>query len=255
MSVSEVYQYRSTVRDNREAISGETRALCGKAQFEYHGNFGNNPTAETMSKDHNPLDALYTEGAVTDTAGLYDDWAEQYESDLRAIGYAAADRCAEALARTNPGLESTVVDLGCGTGLSGEALKAVGFSEIDGYDFSEGMLALARNKNCYRKVVNTDLSQPGAVPDCGYRHAALVGVLHHTHAPPEAMSDALALLPVGGCVVFTLNDETLRFPEYTDYIDRLVSAGKTEIALVEYGPHLPARNVGARVYVLRKCRE
>ena len=136
--------------------------------------------------------------AVTDTAGLYDDWAEKYESDLKAIGYAAAERCAEALARANPSLESPVVDLGCGTGLSGEALRAAGFADIDGYDFSEGMLALARKKNCYREIINTDLSQPGAVPDRGYRHAALVGVLHHTHAPPEAMSEALALLPPGG---------------------------------------------------------
>ena len=202
--------------------------------------------------DDNPLDALYTEGAVTDTAGLYDDWAEKYEADLRAIGYAAADRCAAALAAADPQLSSPVVDLGCGTGLSGESLKAAGFGEIDGYDFSEGMLALARAKNCYRDVIYSDLSKPGAVPDKGYRHAVLVGVLHHTHAPPEAISDALALVPVGGCLVFTLNDETLRFPEYTDYIDELVSQGKVEIASVEYGPHLPARDVGARVYVLRK---
>ena len=68
----------------------------------------------------------------------------------------------EALARANPGLESPVVDLGCGTGLSGEALRAAGFADVDGYDFSEGMLALARKKNCYREIINTDLSQPGA---------------------------------------------------------------------------------------------
>ena len=205
-----------------------------------------------MSGDDNPLDAIYTEGAVTDTAGLYDDWSEKYEADLKAIGYAAADRCAAALAAADPSLASPVVDLGCGTGLSGEALKAAGFAHIDGYDFSDGMLALARKKNCYRRIVHTDLSQPNVVPDKGYRHAALVGVLHHSHAPPEAISSALALLPTGGCVVFTLNDETLRFPEYTDYIDKLVSAGQAEIVSMEYGPHLPTRNVGARVYVLRK---
>lgn len=132
------------------------------------------------------------------------------------------------------------------------AFKAAGFAQIDGYDFSDGMLALARKKNCYREIVHTDLSQPNAVPDKGYCHAALVGVLHHSHAPPEAISGALALLPKGGCVVFTLNDETLRFPEYTDYIDALVTAGEVEIASMEYGPHLPTRDVGARVYVLRK---
>ena len=205
-----------------------------------------------MSDEENPLDALYTEGAVTDTAGLYDNWSEKYEADLKAAGYAAADRCAAALANADPGLSSPVVDLGCGTGLSGEALKAAGFTEIDGYDFSEGMLALARKKNCYRDIVFTDLTQANAVPDRGYRNAALVGVLHHTHAPPEAISGALALLPKGGCVVFTLNDETLRFPEYTDYIDGLVSKDEAEVASVEYGPHLPARDIRAKVYVLRK---
>lgn len=205
-----------------------------------------------MSGDDNPLDAIYTEGAVTDTAGLYDDWAEKYEADLKAIGYAAPDRCAAALANADPSLASPVVDLGCGTGLSGVAFKAAGFEQIDGYDFSDGMLALARNKNCYREIVHTDLSKLNAVPDKGYRHAALVGVLHHSHAPPEAISGALALLPSGGCVVFTLNDETLRFPEYTDYIDALVTAGEVEIVSMEYGPHLPTRDVGARVYVLRK---
>lgn len=205
-----------------------------------------------MSGDENPLDAIYTEGAVADTAGLYDDWSEKYEADLKAIGYAAADRCAAALANADPSRASPVVDLGCGTGLSGVAFKAAGFAQIDGYDFSDGMLALARQKNCYREIVHTDLSQPYAVPDKGYRHAALVGVLHHSHAPPEAISGALALLPKGGCVVFTLNDETLRFPEYTDYIDALVTAGEVEIASMEHGPHLPTRDVGARVYVLRK---
>lgn len=205
-----------------------------------------------MSKENNPLDALYTQGAVTDTAGLYDEWAEKYEADLREIGYAAADRCAEALAKADPNLASPVIDLGCGTGLSGEALKAAGFNAIDGYDFSEGMLELARRKNCYRELINTDLSQPDGVPDRGYQHAALVGVLHHTHAPPEAISFALSLLPQRGCVVFTLNDETLRFPEYTDYIDQLLANGEVELTANEYGPHLPTRKIGARVYVLRK---
>jgi hypothetical protein len=39
---------------------------------------------------------------------------------------------------------------------------------------------------------------------------------------------------------------------YSDYIAGLVSSGEVEIASEEYGTHLPARNVGARVYVLRK---
>ena len=43
-----------------------------------------------MTNKQNPLDAVYTEGAVTDAAELYDNWAEEYEADLRAVGYATA---------------------------------------------------------------------------------------------------------------------------------------------------------------------
>ena len=55
--------------------------------------------------------------------------------------------------------------------------------------------------------------------------------------------------------MFSLNDETLRFPEYTDYISHLVESGQVAVVSEEYGPHLPGRDVGARLYVLRKCRK
>ena len=152
-------------------------------------------------------------------------------------------------------LSSPILDLGCGTGLSGEALQGVGFKEIDGYDFSEGMLALARKKDCYRELFRVDLAQPDSIQDRGYRHAVLAGVLHHTHAPPETLAQTLARLPQEGCIVFSLNDETLRFPEYTDYISHLVESGQVSVVSEEYGPHLPGRDVGARVYVLRKLRK
>ena len=208
-----------------------------------------------MTNKQNPLDAVYTEGAVTDAAELYDNWAEEYEADLRAVGYAAAGRCASALASADPMLSSPILDLGCGTGLSGEALQGEGFKEIDGYDFSEGMLALARKKDCYRELFRVDLAQPDSIQDRGYRHAVLAGVLHHTHAPPETLAQTLARLPQEGCIVFSLNDETLRFPEYTDYISHLVESGQVSVVSEEYGPHLPGRDVGARVYVLRKFRK
>ena len=206
-----------------------------------------------MTTEQNPLDAVYTEGGVTDAAELYDNWAEKYEADLRAVGYAAAERCARGLASADPAPSSPILDLGCGTGLSGEALQRAGFQEIDGYDFSEGMLALARKKECYRTLVHVDLAQPDSIPDRGYRHAVLAGVLHHTHAPPETLAQTLARLPQEGCIVFSLNDETLRFPEYTDYISNLVDSEQVAVVSQEHGQHLPGRDVGARVYVLRKC--
>ena len=123
-----------------------------------------------MTTEQNLLDAVYTEGAVTDAAELYDNWAEEYEADLRAVGYAAAERCARALASADPMLSSPIFDLGCALGLSGEALPRVGFKEIDGYDCSQGASALARKKDCYRELFRVDLAQPDSIPDRGCRH-------------------------------------------------------------------------------------
>ena len=44
--------------------------------------------------------------------------------------------CAEALVRYCEGGQRPVLDFGCGTGLSGQALRAVGFEVIDGVDWS-----------------------------------------------------------------------------------------------------------------------
>lgn len=78
---------------------------------------------------------------------------------------------------------SPILDLGCGPGLSGEALQRVGFKEIDGCDFSESMFALARKKDCYRELFRVDLAQLYSILERGYRHAVLAGVLHHTCVP------------------------------------------------------------------------
>jgi predicted TPR repeat methyltransferase len=54
---------------------------------------------------------------------LYDDWADSYDASLISWEYPAPSRVAETITGSKfggVGLESTVVDLGCGTGLSGE---------------------------------------------------------------------------------------------------------------------------------------
>ena len=48
-----------------------------------------------------------------------------------------------ALAQTMNVHDALILDFGCGTGLSGLALRAAGVQVIDGCDLSEGMLAHA----------------------------------------------------------------------------------------------------------------
>jgi len=187
-----------------------------------------------------------------DAATFYNDWAATYDADLEGNGYLAPKRCADALASIDPTLSGPIADLGCGTGLSGIAFRAAGFAPIDGYDISVGMLDRAKERGCYRNIAIANLADASSIPDRGYAHAALTGVVGPDLAQPETVDVALGLLPAGGCVVLTLNDKALRFPEFPNHIHNLAERGMADVVFEEYGPHIPERNIGATIYVLKK---
>ena len=199
------------------------------------------------------LDAVYGIGDSRSTKSFYKDWAATYEDEVRANGYVTPGRCARALADLAADMSAPLLDLGCGTGLSGEAFRATGFTTIDGSDFSEEMLSLARAKpGLYRNLILGDLNNPlpGAPGD--YAHIAAVGVFSPGHAPATMIDEVIARLNAGGCFVFSLNDHALEDPSYDAHIGALVEKGIAEVAFREYGEHLTARDLRADVCVLRK---
>jgi len=92
------------------------------------------------------LDKVYAARNASETRALYDDWSQSYEAEVAENGYATPGRCADALARFTMDQTLPVFDFGCGTGLSGLALKLAGFATLDGADLSAEMLARARDK-------------------------------------------------------------------------------------------------------------
>ena len=104
------------------------------------------------------LDRIYKSDLDLSTTQLYKEWASSYEDELNSNKYVTPRRCADMLMKycANPRIK--VLDLGCGTGLSGEALHARGFHQIDGLDLSSEMLTLAKEKAIYSKLINDDLN-------------------------------------------------------------------------------------------------
>lgn len=199
------------------------------------------------------LDCAYAVEDSEATKALYRDWAASYEDEVRANGYVTPARCAEALAGLVSDKDAPLLDLGCGTGLSGEAFKAAGFNTIDGTDFSEEMLAHARRKpGLYRNLIRGDLNNPLPAKAGDYAHIAAVGVFSPSHAPAAMIDQVMALLPPGGCFVFSLNDHALEDPSYDERIRALADAGTAEVAFREYGDHLPKQGIKAEVCILRK---
>lgn len=197
------------------------------------------------------LDTAYGLDDMDKTRSFYDDWAATYDAEIARNGYATPRRCAEALAEhADPG--AAVLDLGCGTGLSGVALRAAGFTTIDGAEPSAEMRARAEASGAYRAVLAIEPEDPLPFPAGAYANVVAAGVISPGHAPPEAMDKALAILPVGGCLVFSLNDHALEEAAYPGRAAALVADGVADLIHHQHGPHLPGIGLESTIYVLQK---
>jgi len=118
----------------------------------------------------------------TDSAEVmqqYDEMAPTYDQTLlNAWGYQAPAVAADLLARYVSST-STVLDVGCGTGLTGLELRRVGFETLHGIDISAPSLESAAKKGVYASLVRTDLLEPLPFPDQHFDAAVCVGVLSY----------------------------------------------------------------------------
>ena len=199
------------------------------------------------------LKKAYDISSAEDARTFYNRWAAGYEDELSEAGYATPDRAAAALAAHADLPWAPVAEFGCGTGLGGLSLKAHGFECIDGFDLSEEMLELAREKEIYRALAPLDLSQPLAdLPESEYQNAAAIGVLNPSFMPPTVLDEIVSKLPSGGCFVYTLNEVRAADGSFDARLGNLIEGGPADLVFKEQGPHLPGIDMTSTVYVLRR---
>ena len=118
----------------------------------------------------------------TDSAEVmqqYDEMAPTYDATLlNDWGYRAPAAAADLLAR-QVDLQSTILDAGCGTGLTGVELRRAGFTTLHGVDISQPSLEAAAKKGVYDSVVRGDLMERLPFADRSFDGAVCVGVLSY----------------------------------------------------------------------------
>ncbi|MXQ07198.1 methyltransferase domain-containing protein [Alphaproteobacteria bacterium GH1-50] len=199
-----------------------------------------------------PKDDLWSRLTPEESQRLYAGWAESYDADVASWGYATPARLALALRQSGANVEKPVLDVGCGTGLCGMALRAVGFDVIDGTDISPEMLARAEARGVYRQVWKGEPGTLGHIKPADYPILSACGVVGHGAAPPEMLDLLIAALGAGGLLAFSFNDATLADRAYTDRLDIACLAPDIELVFEQHGPHLPAKGMMSTVYVLKR---
>jgi predicted TPR repeat methyltransferase len=202
-----------------------------------------------MTKSY--LNDVY-DGGTNDSRELYASWASTYDNEVQKNGYVTPERVANALKDIVTNQSELILDYGCGTGLSGFALQAVGFANIDGLDVSQEMVTLAEKKSIYKTLKVFDPSTKIPVQADQYKIITAIGVIGAGAAPLEVFDNLFSLLPPNGLFAFSFNDHTLSDPNYEEKVNQCLNSGQAITLHKSYGNHLPKAKLKSNIYILKK---
>ena len=155
----------------------------------------------------------------------YDQWAEEYDVDLESdFGWISPQRTSEYVAK-HVAREGSILDAGAGTGLVGECLHEMGFSNMTAMDLSLGMLEVARRKNIYRALDQMTMGETLEYETDQFDASVIVGVFTQGHAPAGSIDELVRVVKGGGHIIFSLRTDTYTENGFKDKMDALESAG------------------------------
>ncbi|MHB2267588.1 class I SAM-dependent DNA methyltransferase [Aliihoeflea sp. PC F10.4] len=199
------------------------------------------------------LDKVYGASDAAELATAYAAWAAEYDRDTIGLGYCLPFVIAGWVGRyARPG--AALLDVGCGTGLSGPVLHAMGHDDLTGLDMSPHMLEIAATRGAYSSLVEGQLGERLPFEDGRFDLCLASGVFTCGHAPAIGLEEIVRITKPGGHVVATIRD-LLMESEFRPVIDRLTEAGRCET--IEESPYFRPFVLGeddarTSVVVLRK---
>ncbi|HEX7916977.1 methyltransferase domain-containing protein, partial [Rudaea sp.] len=177
------------------------------------------------------------------TQALFDDYSKRFDKHLvGALKYRVPKRVAEMVRERHSDLRIDVLDLGCGTGLTGVYLGGVKGSLV-GVDLSAGMIEQARRHAIYTRLVQDDLrvelrKSAAESYDCVIANDVFI----YVGEIAQIVADCFRVLRRGGLLIFSCetaaDDErgfvlrpSKRYAHSRAYIERLCrDAGFAHVA-------------------------
>ena len=171
----------------------------------------------------------------------YDKFAEtgSYDQTFSDWNYVGPETAAAILKNYVP-LGASIMDASCGSGLTGTALKNLGFANIEGMDISDSQLELAAKTGAYSNLHQVDMQVSPLPFETGQFDAVnFIGALTYFETN-DVLKELCRIVRPGGVVAFSQRDDIMRDKQYDQKLAELETLGIwRRIFGTEPMPYLP----------------
>jgi predicted TPR repeat methyltransferase len=171
------------------------------------------------------LEQVYAAKSPDELSLAYAAWAAGYDRDTLAAGYCLPFQVLAWVSRYVKPEAGPLLDAGCGTGLSGPYLKALGYDRIAGLDFSEEMLRLAGSRGGYDDLRRATLGEVLPWADDHFAAFFSTGVFTEGHAPASSLDELCRITRPGGIAIFTVRDKIFHCGGFASTLEDLSGRG------------------------------
>lgn len=171
------------------------------------------------------LEQVYAAKSHQQLSAAYAAWAAAYDRDTLAAGYCLPFQVLAWVSRYVKPDCGPLLDAGCGTGLSGPYLTALGYSQIAGLDFSQDMLKLAASRGAYDDLKRATLGEVLPWNDNHFAAVFSTGVFTEGHAPASSLTELCRITRPGGHAIFTVRDTIFESGGFAALIADLTERG------------------------------
>ncbi|ATN36479.1 SAM-dependent methyltransferase [Rhizobium sp. ACO-34A] len=195
------------------------------------------------------LSKVYAARSDGELAEAYSTWSSEYDRENLSSGYCLPFLIPAWVSRYVAVDAGPLLDAGCGTGLSGPCLRALGYRSIEGLDFSEEMLALARQRGAYDELRRATLGEELPWQDGHFAAFFSTGVFTEGHAPASGLFELCRITRPGGHAIFTVRDRVFDSGNFADVFAELEARGVWKA--VEQSPFFRAYAIDEPEILLR----
>jgi predicted TPR repeat methyltransferase len=177
---------------------------------------------------------------------LFDGYALTFDRALRTgLGYVAPELIVAAVRAARPEMTfGAALDLGCGTGLGGEAFKPF-CTTMTGVDLSPAMVAQAQDKGVYDRLIEGEAAAFLRTEAQRYDLIIAADVFIYVHDIAELLLQSARVLAPGGLVAFSVEThdgdgailrDTLRYAHSPTHVREALDSASLNLVSLDSAP-------------------